>query len=99
MIIVTIGTLAAICSMGSFVPQAWRIIRTRDTKSISPGAYLLTVLAFAFWTVYGLMLDAWPLVASNAFNLLLSTFILVMTILPQRAKDAVADTIAPDDKK
>ncbi|MDH7796244.1 MULTISPECIES: SemiSWEET family transporter [unclassified Beijerinckia] len=99
MIIVGIGTFAAICSMASFVPQAWRIIRTRDTESISPGAYLLTVLAFALWTAYGLLLGAWPLIVSNGFNLLLSAFILVMTILPRRAKNAVADTIAPNEKK
>ena len=96
--IVAIGTLAAVCSMISFVPQAWQIIRTRDTRSISTGMYALTVLAFALWAIYGLMLGAWPLVASNGVNLLLSAFILVMTVLPQRVKDTVADAIDPKDR-
>ncbi|MBN9082192.1 MAG: hypothetical protein BGP04_08335 [Rhizobiales bacterium 62-17] len=99
MIIIILGTAAAICSMASFVPQAWRIIRTRDTEGISPGTYFLTVLAFALWTAYGLSLGAWPLVASNGFNLLISAFIFMMTILPQRTKDTIAETIDPDDKK
>ncbi|HEV2571175.1 MAG TPA: SemiSWEET family transporter [Beijerinckiaceae bacterium] len=97
MIIIILGTSAALCSMASFVPQAWRIIRTRDTEGISPGTYFLTVLAFALWTAYGVLLDAWPLMVSNGFNLLLSAFILIMTILPQRIKNAVADRIDPND--
>lgn len=96
--IVGIGILAAVCSMISFMPQAWQIIRTRDTRFISPGMYVLTVLAFAMWAIYGFLLDAWPLVASNSVNLLLSAFILIMTVLPQRMKNAVADAIDPEDR-
>ncbi|KRE11712.1 hypothetical protein ASE66_24695 [Bosea sp. Root483D1] len=35
------GTLAAACSMISFIPQAWRIVKSRDTSSISPIGLLL----------------------------------------------------------
>ena len=38
-----IGALAAIASTGSFAPQAWKIIKTRETKDISTGMYGLTV--------------------------------------------------------
>jgi guanylate kinase len=58
-----IGALAALASTASFAPQALKIIRTRQTKDISTGMYLLTVSAFAAWTLYGAMLGRWPLIA------------------------------------
>ncbi|MEI9997161.1 MAG: SemiSWEET transporter [Rhizomicrobium sp.] len=92
-LIAIIGTLAALCSTISFVPQAWKIIRTRETKDISTGMYLLTVTGFAAWTTYGLLLMQWPLIAANGICLVLSAFILTMKLLPQREKNAVADKI------
>ncbi len=48
--------------------------------------YAITVTAFALWCAYGVMLGQWPLIASNSICLLLSGFILVMNLLPCRAK-------------
>lgn len=89
------GTLAALCSTVSFVPQAWRIVRTRDTQAISPLTYSLTVTGFALWAAYGVGLGEWPLIVTNSICFVLSAFILLMTLLPRAKKDAVADTIDP----
>jgi MtN3 and saliva related transmembrane protein len=93
--IVVTGTLAALCSTVSFVPQAWRIVRTRDTQAISPLTYSLTVTGFALWAAYGVGLGEWPLIVTNSICFVLSAFILLMTLLPRAKKDAVADTIDP----
>jgi MtN3 and saliva related transmembrane protein len=93
-IVTLIGAVAAVCSTASFAPQAWKIIKTRDTKSISTGMYLLTVGAFAAWLAYGVLLRQWPLIAANGICFLLSAFILTMKLLPQKKKNAVADKIA-----
>ena len=90
------GTLAALCSTISFVPQAWRIVRTRDTGAISPFTYSLTVTGFVLWTAYGIGLREWPLIVTNSICFVLSAFILLMTLLPRAKKEAVADTIKPD---
>ena len=81
---------AAICSTLSFAPQAWKIIKSRETKDISVGMYLLTVTGFIAWTAYGVMLRQWPIVGSNAICLMLSAFILAMKLLPQGEKELVA---------
>lgn len=91
---IAVGTLAALCSTISFVPQAWRIVRTRDTKAISPLTYSLTVTGFALWTAY-LGLGEWPLIVTNSVCFVLSAFILIMTLLPRPKKEAVAETIDP----
>lgn len=85
-----LGTLAALASMASFVPQAWKVIRTRRTKDISVGMYLLTVAAFALWLAFGIALRQWPLVVSNGVCLALSLFILAMTLFPRKEKEKVA---------
>ena len=78
------GAIAALCSMTSFAPQAWKIIRTRDTASISARMYGLTVAGFGFWAVYGVLIGEWPIIVTNTVCLLLSAFILVLKLLPDR---------------
>lgn len=58
--------------------------------------YVLTVTGFALWLSYGLLLRQWPLFVTNAICLLLSTFILVMKLLPSKKKNEVADAIDPE---
>jgi len=91
-----VGALATVASVTSFAPQAWKVIRTRDTKSISAAMYAVTVLGFSLWLTYGLLLGQWPLIVTNGVCLGMSAFILVMKLLPQRQKVAVADAIAPE---
>jgi MtN3 and saliva related transmembrane protein len=94
-LVTILGAGAALCSTTSFAPQAWRIIRTGDTKAISPPMYILTVGAFALWLAYGVLKSEWPLIATNAPCLALSTFILTMTLLPGRRRRALAAKLDP----
>ena len=94
-----IGSLAAICSTTSFAPQAWKIIKSRDTSGISRGMYSVTVVGFAFWLAYGIMKGEWPLIFTNGVCLALSAFILAMTLLPQDKKDVVADALGGPSEK
>lgn len=90
---ILVGTLAAIASTVSFAPQAIKIIRSRDTKSISIGMYAITVTGFMLWISYGVLLESWPITLSNSACLILSGFILAMKLLPDNKK--VADAIEP----
>jgi len=92
-----VGFLAATASTISFSPQAWKIIRSRDTDGISAVAYAITVIGFALWLAYGVMLGRWPIILSNGICLVLSGFILIMTLLPQPEKEEVAESLDPED--
>lgn len=98
-IISVIGGIAAAASTSSFAPQAWKIIKTRETKGISVVMYGITVIGFALWFAYGVMLGQWPLIFTNSVCLLLSAFIFAMKILSPRTRDAVADTLDPTVEK
>lgn len=51
--ITSAGAAAALCSMVSFVPQTWRIVKSRDTGLISPVMYSSAVAGFALSALYG----------------------------------------------
>jgi len=58
--------------------------------------YVVTVTGFSLWTIYGVLLGAWPLIVTNGICLALSGFILLMKLLPQRRKEAVAAYLDPE---
>lgn len=89
-----LGGFAAICSIVSFTPQAWKIIQTRETKDLSAVMYALTVTGFGCWAAYGFFIRQWPLVASNSLCFLLSAFIFAMILLPTPKKKRVARAIS-----
>jgi MtN3 and saliva related transmembrane protein len=95
-LVTILGSLAAIASTVSFTPQAWKIIRTRDTAAISAPMYAITVVGFALWTSYGFLLGEWPIIVTNIICFLLSGFILMMKLLPPPKRDKVADALDPD---
>ena len=75
-----IGTLAAILTTISFLPQALHTFRTKDVRGISLGMYSAFTLGVALWLVYGLLLGAWPVVIANCITLVLASSILVMKL-------------------
>ena len=70
-----LGTAAALCSMASFAPQLAKLLRTHDATGVSLRMFVITATGFGLWTGYGLVLQAWPLVASNLVCLVLSAAI------------------------
>jgi MtN3 and saliva related transmembrane protein len=75
-----LGAIAATLTTASFVPQAMKTIRTRDTSGISLGMYVAFTIGVAFWFGYGLVLQSWPMIVSNAITFVLATTILVLKL-------------------
>jgi len=75
-----IGSIAAVLTTASFVPQAWHSFKTRDVRGISLGMYSVFTLGVALWLLYGVLLQSWPLMIANSITLLLAAAILVMKL-------------------
>jgi len=75
-----IGYAAAALTTVSFVPQVWRTWRTRDVNGISLGMYVVFATGVALWLLYGLVVNAWPIVVANAITLALALAILAMKV-------------------
>lgn len=76
-----LGYVAAVMTTLAFVPQAVRTIKTKDTRGISLGMYVVFTTGIAFWFAYGVSLMSWPMIGSN-----LVTFALSATILGMKLK-------------
>lgn len=73
-----VGSVAAVLTTVSFLPQVWLTYRTRDVSGISLGMYTVFTTGIALWLVYGLALGAMPVIAANAITLVLALAILLM---------------------
>jgi MtN3 and saliva related transmembrane protein len=80
LVIEFIGGAAACCTTFCWVPQALRILRTRDAKAISLWTQTVFTLGLALWLTYGLLIASYPLILANTITLLLAASILVLKI-------------------
>lgn len=75
-----LGAAAATLTTISFVPQALKAIRSRETRGISLLMYAVFTLGIAFWFAYGIALGSWPMIVSNAITFALAATILVLKL-------------------
>jgi MtN3 and saliva related transmembrane protein len=76
-----IGSIAATCTTLAFVPQAFLSYRTRDLSGISLPMYSIFTAGVAFWLVYGLLKQDWPIIIANIITVALSALILTLKII------------------
>lgn len=74
------GFAAAFLTTISFIPQAIMTIRTRNTRGISRGMYIMFTVGVAFWLVYGFALNSWPMILANTVTLALAGTILALKL-------------------
>lgn len=78
LVVSAIGTAAALLSITSFAPQIVKIWREKDASSVSLRTYVVTVAGFSCWIAYGVLIKAWPVIASNTACLLMSGAVLAL---------------------
>lgn len=78
--ITLIGLLAAACTTLSFLPQAIKTIRTKDTRSISLSMYTLFTFGTLLWLLYGIFTNNLPIYLANGITLLFALIILIYKV-------------------
>ncbi len=76
----SIGMTGAVLTTVCWLPQARKIIRERETRSISLPATALFTLGIFFWLIYGVALVDWPLITSNVVTLGLMLMIMALKL-------------------
>lgn len=79
-----LGLLAALCTTIAFLPQAIKIIRTKDTSSISTAMYSLFTIGTLMWLVYGIFTHNIPVILANAVTFIIATIILFYKLRQKR---------------
>ena len=72
----SIGLAAGLLTTTAFIPQVWKIYRTKSGKDISARMFSLFSAGIVLWLVYGILLQSVPLILTNAVTLVLSLTII-----------------------
>ena len=81
-----LGLLAGGLTTAAFVPQVLHVWRSRSTRDISLGMYLIFISGIVLWLLYGLESGDLPISIANAITLLLASAILVMKLVFDRRR-------------
>jgi MtN3 and saliva related transmembrane protein len=82
-----VGNIAAILCTFSFLPQAIKTIRTRDTKSLSLPTYITFFIGIALWAYYGYLSQIPAILIGNSITLLFSGIILFFKLIEKPDKN------------
>lgn len=74
------GYVAAILTTLSFLPQALKTIKEKNTEGISLVMYSLFTSGVLMWLVYGLFVKDIPIIVANSITLILAVTILALKI-------------------
>jgi MtN3 and saliva related transmembrane protein len=78
--ITIVGALAAVLTTAAMFPQAIKIIRSRDVRSISLWMYVANTLGIVLWLAYGILLENFVIIFANLIGLFPAVTILSLKI-------------------
>jgi len=76
-----IGYIAGFLTSISQLPQVIRVVKTKETKSISLLTYIILFLGIVLWLIYGILTRDFPLIIANSI-----TVISTLTIIRYKIK-------------
>lgn len=71
------GMVAGICTTISFLPQVFKIWKTKSVNDISLLMFLIFTFGVVNWLIYGLMIKEIPIILANTLTLILCLLILL----------------------
>ena len=81
MVINLLGYLAGTLTTLAFLPQALKAFRTKRTTDISLTMWLLLCTGVLCWLIYGVLLNAGPIIIANAVTLILAGTVLLLKLI------------------
>lgn len=75
-----IGWAAAALTTLSFLPQAVKTVKDKDTSGISLGMYSMFTAGVFLWLVYGMIIGDFPIVLANFITFIFAAIILIMKL-------------------
>jgi MtN3 and saliva related transmembrane protein len=73
-----LGLVAGALTTLAFLPQVLKTWQSRSASDLSLGMFLLFSTGVLLWLIYGIRLNARPIIIANALTLVLSALILIM---------------------
>ena len=93
-----IGLAAAVLTTAANIPQAYKIIKTKSTKSISTMTYSLLLMGFVVWITYGFLREDLPIILANGISALVRITILFLKHTSKAVLEDLHDKITNDNQ-
>ena len=71
-----IGLLAAILTTIAFIPQVFKVIKTRSSEGLSLTTYLIFITGVSLWLIYGIFKMSFSMILGNGITVLLASIII-----------------------
>lgn len=81
-----IGIVAGICTSTSLIPQVVKTVKEKKAEDVSLGMLLVLGAGIILWIVYGMKKNDIPIIATNAFSLLVNITMIVLGIKYKKEK-------------
>ena len=78
--ITALGLLAGTLTTIAFVPQLTKTWKTKSAEDISFGMFAIFCTGVLLWLLYGVLIDALPVILANSVTLVLAGAILVLKL-------------------
>jgi MtN3 and saliva related transmembrane protein len=75
-----IGFFSGFCTTIAFVPQAFKVWKTKSTKDISLLMFVVFTTGIVGWLIYGILSDNLPIIIANIITFFLALLILIAKI-------------------
>ena len=75
-----IGFLAGTFTTLALAPQAIKSWKTKHTKDVSLGWIIILTIGVFLWIIYGILLEALPVIVANSVTFILCVTVLVLKI-------------------
>lgn len=78
--VTVLGLAAGILSTSSFLPQVIKIWKTRSARDLSYGMIVLFLSGISLWFLYGVQVQALPIILANGVTIILLLILLGLKI-------------------
>ncbi|HKN87735.1 MAG TPA: SemiSWEET transporter [Nitrospiraceae bacterium] len=78
--ITIIGLVAGTLTTIAFLPQLTMTWKSKSAKDVSLGMFLIFCSGVLLWLIYGILIDALPIILTNTATLILSGAILMLKL-------------------
>jgi len=79
-----LGLVAGACLIMAFLPQVWKVTKTRSVNDLSLSAFCLQSAGVVLWIIYGAIIGSRALVITNTLCLSIYLFLIIQIIRYKR---------------
>lgn len=79
--ITVLGLLAGACTSIAVFPQLIKAYKSKSVADVSPGMFVVMIVGFSLWLVYGIIQEDVAIIATNGVSLMLNAIMAYFLIM------------------